>query len=178
MTLCLPGLPVILKYCLASFHAVSTASPPPLVKKTLVEVAGGVVGDALGELDGVGVGVGPERVERQFLGLLGGGLGDLLAAVADLGDEQSGQRVEVALALGVVDVGALTPDDDRDVGLLVGAHPGEMHPQVVAGRLLQGGVVQVEALVDRHAAQSAAAHRLVQVNPSFSMRVERLEPAH
>jgi hypothetical protein len=27
-------LPVILKYCLASFHAVSTASPPPVVKKT------------------------------------------------------------------------------------------------------------------------------------------------
>jgi hypothetical protein len=34
ITLCLVGLPVSLKYCLASFQAVSTASPPPLVKKT------------------------------------------------------------------------------------------------------------------------------------------------
>ncbi|CKN29460.1 Uncharacterised protein [Mycobacterium tuberculosis] len=34
MTLCLPGLPVSLKYCLATFQAVSTASVPPLVKNT------------------------------------------------------------------------------------------------------------------------------------------------
>ena len=34
ITLYLPGLPVSLKYCLASFHALSTASPPPVVKKT------------------------------------------------------------------------------------------------------------------------------------------------
>jgi hypothetical protein len=30
----LVGLPVSLKYCLASFQAVSTASPPPVVKNT------------------------------------------------------------------------------------------------------------------------------------------------
>src|SRR5882757_5647275 len=34
ITLYLPGLPVSLKNCLASFHALSTASPPPVVKKT------------------------------------------------------------------------------------------------------------------------------------------------
>lgn len=34
ITLCLPGLPVALKYARASFHALSTASPPPVVKKT------------------------------------------------------------------------------------------------------------------------------------------------
>ena len=34
ITLCLAGLPISLQYCLASFHAVSTASPPPVVKNT------------------------------------------------------------------------------------------------------------------------------------------------
>src|SRR3954454_12459962 len=40
ITLCLPGLPVSLKYCLASFHADSTASPPPLVKNTRLRSPG------------------------------------------------------------------------------------------------------------------------------------------
>ena len=40
ITLCLLGFPVSLKYCLASFHAVSTASPPPVVKKTRLRSAG------------------------------------------------------------------------------------------------------------------------------------------
>jgi hypothetical protein len=34
ITLVFIGLPVSLTYCLAAFHAVSTASPPPVVKKT------------------------------------------------------------------------------------------------------------------------------------------------
>ena len=42
-----------------------------------VQVARRVVGDPLGELDGVRVGVGPQRHEGQLLGLLGGGLGEL-----------------------------------------------------------------------------------------------------
>ncbi len=40
MTLCFMGLPTSLKYCLASFQAVSTASPPPVVKKTLFRSPG------------------------------------------------------------------------------------------------------------------------------------------
>jgi hypothetical protein len=40
ITLCLVGLPVILKYCFASFQAVSTASPPPVVKKTRLRSPG------------------------------------------------------------------------------------------------------------------------------------------
>lgn len=40
MTLYLVGLPVSLKYCLASFQAVSTASPPPVEKKTLLRSPG------------------------------------------------------------------------------------------------------------------------------------------
>ena len=34
ITLYRPGWPVSLKYCLASFHADSTASEPPVVKNT------------------------------------------------------------------------------------------------------------------------------------------------
>ena len=40
ITLCLPGLPISFQYCLASFQAVSTASPPPVVKNTLFRSAG------------------------------------------------------------------------------------------------------------------------------------------
>ena len=40
MTLYLVGLPISLKYCLASFQAVSTASPPPVEKKTLFRSPG------------------------------------------------------------------------------------------------------------------------------------------
>jgi hypothetical protein len=40
MTLVLVGLPVSLKYCLASFQAVSTASPPPVVKNTRLRSPG------------------------------------------------------------------------------------------------------------------------------------------
>ncbi len=40
MTLCFVGFPVSLKYCLASFQAVSTASPPPVVKKTRLRSPG------------------------------------------------------------------------------------------------------------------------------------------
>ena len=34
------GLPVILKYCFAIFQALSTASPPPVVKNTLLRFLG------------------------------------------------------------------------------------------------------------------------------------------
>ena len=115
ITLCFMGLPVILKYFLASFQAVSTASPPPVVKNTRFRSPGRVAGDPLGELDRGRVGVGPQRHERELAGLLRGGLGELGAAVPELAHEQPGQAVEVALALRVVDVGALAAHDDRHV---------------------------------------------------------------
>src|SRR5690606_8699723 len=96
-----------------------------------VEVAGCETRQALGQLGRLGVGVGPEREVRQLLRLLGGGLGQLGASVTDLDDEETRQSVEVALAVDVVDVGALTADDGGDLGLLVGAVPGEVQPQVV-----------------------------------------------
>jgi hypothetical protein len=40
MTLYFPGLPISLKYCFATFHAVSTDSPPPEEKNTLLRSPG------------------------------------------------------------------------------------------------------------------------------------------
>ena len=70
-----------------------------------------------------------------MLGLARRGLGQLGAAVADLTGEEPGQAVEVALAVLVVDPDAFTPDDDRDVA--GGRHPGEVHPEVAMGALLE-----------------------------------------
>ncbi|GAA3420939.1 hypothetical protein GCM10018952_65920 [Streptosporangium vulgare] len=108
-----------------------------------VEVAGGLGGETLGQLDGLGVRVRPQREERQLLGLLGGGLGQLAAAVTRLDHEEPGEAVEVALAVHVVDVGALTPHDHRHLGTLVRAVPGEVHPQVVLRGLHERGHVGV-----------------------------------
>ena len=89
-----------------------------------VEVAGREARHPVGELDGARVGVGPEREVGQRPGLLGACLGELGAAVADLGGEQSGEAVEVALAVLVPDVGALAPHDDGHLVVLVGRPSG------------------------------------------------------
>ncbi len=115
-----------------------------------VQVARRVRRDPLGQLDRLRMRVRPEREERQLGGLLGRGLGELGAPVAELADEQAGQRVEVPLAAGVVDVRAVAADDDGDLGRLVAPHPGEMHPEVVARGLLQTVEVGVVEGVGRH----------------------------
>ncbi len=115
-----------------------------------VEVAGGEGGQGLGQLDSRGVRVGPQRVEGHLAGLGSAGLGEIGAAVAELVDEEPGQTVEVALAGGVPDVGALTAHDDGDVSVLVGPVAREMHPQVV----LRGGLLVL--MVVRHTAMVRA----------------------
>jgi hypothetical protein len=102
-----------------------------------VQVAGRVRRDPLGQLDRVRVRVGPQRHERQLLGLPGRRLGQVGPAVAELAHEEAGQRVEVALAVHVVDVGALAAHDHGYVVVLVRAVPGEVQPQVVLGGLLE-----------------------------------------
>jgi hypothetical protein len=130
----LPGeLEVVLRQLPRRLHGLTAAGG----EEDPVEVARRVAGDALGEVDRARVGIGPQRVERELGRLLRGHVGQPLAAVADLGDEEAGEAVEVALALGVVDVGALATGDDGDVGLVVGGHPREVHPQVVPGGALQ-----------------------------------------
>ena len=95
-----------------------------------VEVAGGVVGQPLGQRDGRLVGERPDGEVGQLLALLAGGLGDLLAAVADLHGEQAGEAVEVALAVLVVDVAAFAAGDHRHVVAGERAEAGEVHPQM------------------------------------------------
>ena len=80
-----------------------------------VQVTRRVARDPLGQLDRRRVRVGPQRHEGQLAGLLGRGVGQLGTPVAQLGHEEPGQCVEVALALRVVDVGALASDDDGHV---------------------------------------------------------------
>ncbi len=78
-----------------------------------VEVAGGVVGQPVGQLDGGGVRVRPDREERELLGLPRGGLGEALAAVAGVHDEEPGEgRRCSCLPLRVPDVVALALHDD------------------------------------------------------------------
>ena len=105
-----------------------------------VEVTGGVAREALGQLDRLGVRVAPQREEGELLGLLGGRLGELLAAVADLDDEEAGEAVDVLVAAVVPDLPALALGDDGHgvaeatrVLLLEDRVAREVHPQVVAG---------------------------------------------
>src|ERR1700744_2141567 len=86
--------------------------------------------EALGKLDRGWSGVSPQRKERQRAGLPGGHLGEFGTTVADLHSEQTGQRVEVALAAVVEDGDTLAASDDRrrDVGTM----PGEVQPEVVS----------------------------------------------
>jgi hypothetical protein len=62
----------------------------------------------------------PVRVERQLAHLLERRLAHLLAeAVAEVDREEPGERVEVALAVRVLEVAAVAADDDRTSGALV-----------------------------------------------------------
>src|SRR5258705_563256 len=79
------------------------------------------------------MGVTPVRVEGQLAHLCRRGLADLLAeSVADVDGEEPCKRVEVTLALRVLEVAAVATDDDRYLAVLVAAHTGEVKPQVIA----------------------------------------------
>ena len=114
-----------------------------------VQVAGRERRELRGELDRARVRVRPVRVERQLAHLLERRLADLLAeAVAEVDREEAGERVEVAVALAVLEIAAVAAHDDRR---LVTAHPREVEPEMVARRALELlGVVR--CLERRHAA--------------------------
>ena len=107
-----------------------------------VQVAGCLVGQAVGQLDRRRVRVRPQREERELFGLLRSSLSKPLAAVARVDDEQAGEAVEVALAAVIPDVVAFAAHDDGHPGGVQYRLAGEVHPQVVLGLLLQigGGV--------------------------------------
>src|SRR5262249_20213448 len=76
-------------------------------------------------------------VEVERLRLVGARLRDVGAPVTEVGAEQRGEAVEVAIAVLVPDVAALAAHDDRDLGIRVGAHAREMHPEVTLRQLLE-----------------------------------------
>ena len=103
-----------------------------------VQVAGRERRHLLRELDRARVRVRPVGVEGQLAHLLERGLAHLLAeAVADVHREEAGERVEVALAVRVLEVAAVAADDDRHLAVPEPAHAREVEPEVVAGGLLQ-----------------------------------------
>ena len=76
-------------------------------KKHAVNTFGGVVRDALGELERFAVRAHERRREIQGLKLLVHGVGNLLAAVAGSDTEQAGRSVDHFAAVGRVEVHAL-----------------------------------------------------------------------
>jgi hypothetical protein len=95
-----------------------------------VEVAGRKRRDLRCELDRARVRVGPVRVEGQFPHLLERRLADLLAeAVAEVDGEEPGERVEIALAVRVLEIAAVSAHDDRR--LVAVTHLREVEPEVV-----------------------------------------------
>src|SRR5262249_24694543 len=119
-----------------------------------VEVGGGEAGDLGGELDRARVGVAPVGVEGELLHLLVRPTADLVAVrVADLDGEEAREPVEVAAALIVLQVAAVTPDDDRR---LVSGHPREREPGVLLRERAEVGLSGHARIVDRAATWVAA----------------------
>ena len=97
------------KYWRASFHADSTASDPPLVKKTRFRSPGASVAETGRELDGGRVGVRPDREVLERLRLGPRRLGEVGAAVADLHGEQPREAVEQRCPVDVPEHGNPAP---------------------------------------------------------------------
>jgi hypothetical protein len=84
--------------------------------------------------------IAPVRVEGELAQLRRGRLADLVAeAVADVDGEETRERVEVALAVDVLEVAAVAAHDDRDVLAREAGHTREVQPEVIPGGLLQLG---------------------------------------
>ena len=107
------------------------------MKKMRVEVGGRQPGQALGQLEGGGVRVAPDRKVRELLGLTGRRLCQLFAPVARGHHEQAGQPVEVPPALVVPHVAALAARDDRQLLGFVRSEAGEVHPEMLASQCLE-----------------------------------------
>ena len=98
-------------------------------KEDTVEVSGRVMGKTFGESDRAGVGVGPNREEGEFFGLLRGRGSQFGSSVTQLNDEQASQTVEIPASVIVPDVRSFALDDDGYVAtLVVRGVSGEVHP--------------------------------------------------
>ena len=91
-------------------------------EENAVEVAGGERRDLRGELDRTRMRIGPVRIERQLAHLLE-------RRVAEVDREEPRERVEIALAVDVLEVAAVAAHDDRR---LLRGHVREVEPEVLA----------------------------------------------
>ncbi len=117
--LVLEGLPDELEILLGDFPRRLDRLAATGREEDPVQLARRVGDQPLGQLDGLGVRVRPQREERQLGGLLGRSIGELRATVPELHREQPGQPVQVATALVVEDVRTVAAHDHRDVALAV-----------------------------------------------------------
>jgi hypothetical protein len=91
------------------------------------------------------MGVAPQGEVPELLGLPGGRVGHLASAVTGLDDKEAREPVEVLLSPAVPDPRPLALHHDGHLMVGVGAHAGEVHPEVALGGGLQAGVVPVAA---------------------------------
>ncbi|CAB4620193.1 unannotated protein [freshwater metagenome] len=116
---------VLLGHLPCTLHGFTTTGS----KEHTIQVTRCALGDALGHLNGLGVGVTPDREVLQLLGLLGHRVGDLITAVTGVDDEEPREPVKVLAALVVPDVGTFTLNDDGHVATIVEARVArEVHP--------------------------------------------------
>ena len=141
-----------------------------------VQVARRVARDPLREVDGTGVGVGPEREERELGGLLRGGLGQLGTTMPSLYDEQAGQPVEVAVAVRVVHVDTVAAHDRRHLMGVKGRVPGEVHPQVVLGGALASVVVTAFGHLRRTSVSRVGEHQSAPTAPGVANDSRAIPP--
>ena len=114
----------------AIFSAVSTASDPELVKKTMVEIARSQSGDATGELEGLGVAELERGAEVEGRRLLLDRGDDRRADVAGVAAPESGGAVQNA-ASGGVDVMHVLGRREQAGTPLEGTVGGIGHPERV-----------------------------------------------
>ena len=113
------------------FDSIATAA----AEEDAIEIAGSQGCELRRQLNGCGMHEGPERKEMKLVRLLESGVGEFRAAVSDVCQKETGQAVEVSLAVVVEDIAALSTHDEREVVRL--AEGCKARPQVPARKLFE-----------------------------------------
>ena len=165
--LVLPGLPASLKYCLASFHADSTASAPPVVKNTRFRSPGRSRRSGRPVRSPAGARTTTSGSRPACSACRAAASASSAPPVSDLHGEQTGQPVEIAVAGIVEDRHTVAAGDDGrgDARAVLG----EVQPEVV------GHVARCRA--KRFiSADSASACSSAGASPGSVMRARKARP--
>src|SRR4030095_12577865 len=93
---------------------------------------------------GARMGIVPDGDEVELADRGGHRVAELGPAVAGVDAEERGEAVEVTVAVVVPDVAAVAAHDDRDFVLRAErTHPGEVHPEIALGLLLEGACLSL-----------------------------------